>query len=437
MSGNVVIRIENVSKKYTVDHEIAPVGLRHVLQDLALQPARLLRNRVTRWQERKAGNGQASRSPAIERHEEFWALRNVSIEIAQGEVLGIIGRNGAGKSTLLKILSRITDPSTGRIGVKGRVASLLEVGTGFHPDLTGRENIWLNGAILGMTRREIAKQFDEIVDFAGVEKFIDTPVKRYSTGMYVRLGFAVAAHLNPEILLIDEILSVGDGDFQKKCLGKMQEVAASAGRTILFVSHQLPSVVALCSRACLLQNGQLEADGDAKSVVEVYQKGISGLENSQRDGASKNRPGRGTMRISSIRPEKQVFDPAEEKRFFVRIVTNDLSETTCYLYMIFVDAQNHELFVLDSRHVNTAIRPGQPAEVSVVLRTPWMRPGEYSVHAGLVNFDCLDRWDNACRFGVSNELPYSRVISSEAIEWSLVLPDFSTAVSHVSVDQLS
>jgi lipopolysaccharide transport system ATP-binding protein len=437
MSGNVVIRIENISKKFRVDHEIAPVGLRHVLQDLALRPARILRNGIKRWQETKPGNGQVSRTPSKERHEEFWALRNVSLEIRQGEVVGIIGRNGAGKSTLLKILSRITNPTTGRIGVKGRIASLLEVGTGFHPDLTGRENIWLNGAILGMTRREIAKQFDEIVDFAGVEKFIDTPVKRYSTGMYVRLGFAVAAHLNPEILLIDEVLAVGDGEFQKKCLGKMREVATGAGRTILFVSHQLASIVALCSRACLLQEGCVEADGDARSVVELYQKSASGPKRSHEPGLPENRPGRGTMRISSIRPEKQIFDPAGEKRFFIQVVTNDPTEAACYLYLTFVDEQNHELFVLDTRHVNAPIRPGQPAEVSVALRTPWMRPGEYSVHAELVNFDCIDRWDDACSFRVSNDLPYSRVINSEAIEWSLVLPDFSAAVSHASADQLS
>jgi lipopolysaccharide transport system ATP-binding protein len=429
MAGSVVIRIENLSKKFRVDHQTSPVGLRHVLQDIALQPARLLRDRVRRWRETKTGNGQVSRLPANPRHEEFWALRDVSLEIAQGEVVGIIGRNGAGKSTLLKILSRITDPTTGRIGVKGRVASLLEVGTGFHPDLTGRENIWLNGAILGMTRREIARQFDEIVDFAGVEKFIDTPVKRYSTGMYVRLGFAVAAHLNPEILLVDEILSVGDGEFQKKCLGKMREVATGAGRTILFVSHQLASVVALCSRACLLQDGRLEADGATKSVVELYQKRTSRLEEPDVPKGPENRPGRGTMRISSVRPEHRVFDPAGEKRFFVRIVTNDPTESACYLVLAFSDDNNRELFILDTRHVNASITPGQPTEVSVILRTPWMRPGEYSVKAELVNFDLIDGWENACRFGVSNELPYSQVINAEAIEWSLVLPEFSASVS--------
>ncbi len=201
--------------------------------------------------------------------EEFWALKDVSFEVAQGEVLGIIGRNGAGKSTLLKVLSRITEPTKGRVTLRGRVASLLEVGTGFHPELTGRENIFLNGAILGMTRSEITKKFEEIVDFAGVEKFLDTPVKRYSSGMYVRLAFAVAAHLDPEILIIDEVLAVGDSEFQKKCLGKMKDVAMY-GRTVLLVSHNMGSIKQLCSRCLLMENGKLVSMGDVDKAVSSY-----------------------------------------------------------------------------------------------------------------------------------------------------------------------
>src|SRR5262245_10683994 len=204
--------------------------------------------------------------------EEFWAVRNVNFVIRRGEVLGIIGRNGAGKSTLLKILSRITEPSTGLFEIKGRVASLLEVGTGFHPELTGRENIYLNGAILGMSRAEIRKKFDAIVAFAGVEAFLDTPVKRYSSGMYVRLAFAVAAHLEPEILVIDEVLAVGDAEFQKKCLGKMGTVASS-GRTILFVSHNLRSISDLCGAAILLERGAVAAAGHPRDVVSRYISG--------------------------------------------------------------------------------------------------------------------------------------------------------------------
>jgi lipopolysaccharide transport system ATP-binding protein len=200
---------------------------------------------------------------------EFWALKDVSFSVQRGEVVGIIGRNGAGKSTLLKILSRVTEPTVGNAYIRGRIASLLEVGTGFHPELTGRENIYLNGAILGMTRLEIRRKFDEIVDFSGVERFLDTPVKRYSSGMYVRLAFAVAAHLDPEILVIDEVLAVGDGEFQKKCLGKMSEVA-KGGRTILFVSHNLAMISSLCEKSIYLEGGVLRAFGPTSSVISNY-----------------------------------------------------------------------------------------------------------------------------------------------------------------------
>jgi len=210
----------------------------------------------------------------IEKGDEFWALRNVDLEVRQGEILGLIGRNGAGKSTLLKILSRITAPTEGRIKVKGRIASLLEVGTGFHPELTGRENIFLNGAILGMSRSEIRAQFDEIVAFSGVEAFIDTPVKRYSSGMYVRLGFAVAAHLQPEILIVDEVLAVGDADFQKKCLGKMKSVSDS-GKTVIFVSHNMSSIRSLCSSCALLLEGRVANQGNAATVIDTYLSSVA------------------------------------------------------------------------------------------------------------------------------------------------------------------
>ena len=227
--------------------------------------------------------------------EEFWALKDVSFEVKRGEVLGIIGRNGAGKSTLLKILSRITEPSEGRVTIKGRVASLLEVGTGFHPELTGRENIYLNGAILGMTRAEIKRKFDEIVAFAEVEKFLDTPVKRYSSGMYVRLAFAVAAHLEPEILVVDEVLAVGDAEFQKKCLGKMSEVA-SGGRTVLFVSHNMAAVTSLCSRAVLLVGGKLGRQGDVAETVGAY------LGDGRASALNDGPPNRSHGRLRNVRP---------------------------------------------------------------------------------------------------------------------------------------
>ena len=258
---STVISVENLGKKYLLHHQTGQqpyVALRDVLSDGVRNLGRKLlgRSNLTAY-----GTEQ----------EEFWALRDVSFEVKQGDRIGIIGRNGAGKSTLLKILSRITEPTTGRVRIKGRVASLLEVGTGFHPELTGRENIYLNGAILGMHRTEIKKRFDEIVDFAGIEKFLDTPVKRYSSGMYVRLAFAVAAHLEPEILVVDEVLAVGDVQFQKKCLGKMEDVSAQEGRTVLFVSHNMGAINRLCPYSMLLVKGSVAALGESKKVVAEYQ----------------------------------------------------------------------------------------------------------------------------------------------------------------------
>jgi len=230
------------------------------------------------------GQGAVDQGPRTKdkgHSEEFWALRDVSFDVQQGEVVGIIGRNGAGKSTLLKILSQITEPTTGEIAIKGRVASLLEVGTGFHPELTGRENIFLNGAILGMSRAEIKRKFDEIVAFSEIEKFIDTPVKHYSSGMYVRLAFAVAAHLEPEILIVDEVLAVGDGQFQKKCLGKMDEVSKS-GRTVLFVSHNMAAIESLCSKSILLNTGKLVAYGPALDIIASYLSSMDGEQSDKR-----------------------------------------------------------------------------------------------------------------------------------------------------------
>ncbi len=255
-----VISVENLSKTY----RLGQIGTGTFTHDLNVWWAKLRGQPDPRLKIGQADHGNRD-------GEELMALRDVSFTVQQGEVLGIIGRNGAGKSTLLKILSRVTAPTSGRIRAKGRVASLLEVGTGFHPELTGRENVYLNGAILGMTKAEVARKFDEIVDFAGVEKFIDTPVKRYSSGMYVRLAFAVAAHLDPEILVVDEVLAVGDAEFQKKCLGKMGEVA-QGGRTVLFVSHNMAAVQGLCQKALLLDKGSLKTLGATREVIDLYIK---------------------------------------------------------------------------------------------------------------------------------------------------------------------
>ncbi len=256
-----IIEVTNLSKQY----RLGTIGTGTVSHDL------------NRWWHQVRGKedpylkiGQADSRAQKGDNEYVWSLKDINFTVNAGEVLGIIGKNGAGKSTLLKILSKVTAPTTGTIKMRGRVASLLEVGTGFHPELTGRENVFLNGAILGMTKSEIKSKFDEIVDFSGVEKYIDTPVKRYSSGMYVRLAFAVAAHLEPEILIVDEVLAVGDAEFQKKCLGKMKDVSVNDGRTVLFVSHNMAAVKSLCNHAILLEKGQINCEGSTDNVVRKY-----------------------------------------------------------------------------------------------------------------------------------------------------------------------
>jgi len=265
--STIAIRLENVSKKYTINHEKQERYI--ALRDVITNNTKKLLSRATSTVVNSKTTFQDFKTT-----EDFWALNDISFDIKQGDRLGIIGRNGAGKSTLLKVLSRITEPTKGRISVKGRVASLLEVGTGFHPELTGRENIWLNGAILGMQKSEIKRQFDAIVDFSEVDTFLDTPVKRYSSGMYVRLAFAVAAHLEPEILVVDEVLAVGDYAFQSKCLGKMQDVSKS-GRTVIFVSHNMGAVSSLCDSAVWIDRGKVVKGGSVDEVVNYYLKNQS------------------------------------------------------------------------------------------------------------------------------------------------------------------
>jgi len=259
---STVIKVENISKQYRLGN----VGTGSIAHDVNRAWHRL-RGKEDPYLKIGEENDRSVKGSS----EYVWALRDINFEVKQGEVLGIIGRNGAGKSTLLKILSRTTSPTTGQIKIKGRVASLLEVGTGFHPELSGRENIFLNGAILGMTKSEIKNKFDEIVDFSGVERYIDTPVKRYSSGMYVRLAFAVAAHLEPEILIVDEVLAVGDAEFQKKALGKMKDVSGKEGRTVLFVSHNMAAVRNLCDRGVVMQNGRINYLGNNHEAIDFYQ----------------------------------------------------------------------------------------------------------------------------------------------------------------------
>jgi lipopolysaccharide transport system ATP-binding protein len=304
--SDCIIKVENLGKRYTLPHKGKEryTTLRDVIARQAVAPFRAIGQKMRAWSGQNGSHPEVSTtfSSSNKSVENFWALKDVSFEVKQGDVVGIIGRNGAGKSTILKILSRITEPTEGRIRIKGRVASLLEVGTGFHPELTGRENIFLNGAILGMTRLEIKRKFDEIVEFAEVENFLDTPVKRYSSGMYVRLAFAVAAHLEPEILIVDEVLAVGDVQFQKKCLGKMQDVSTKEGRSVLFVSHNMAVMQQLCSTALFLEAGSLKFQGETQAAVDLYLRNNDTSQGGQVD-LSRWTPRRGgdDVRIQSLK----------------------------------------------------------------------------------------------------------------------------------------
>ena len=291
----IVIKVENLGKKYIISHQqVRYTALRDVVADTAKNAVK----KVIR------------KSESLPKKEEFWALRNIDFEVSAGDRIGIIGRNGAGKSTLLKLLSRITEPSEGKIKIKGKISTLLEVGTGFHTELTGRENIFLNGAILGMSKKEIQKKFDEIVEFSEVEKFLDTPVKRYSSGMYVRLAFSVAAHLDTDILIVDEVLAVGDTEFQKKCLNKMDSISTQEGKTVLFVSHNLSAIEHLCNRGFLINSGKLIADDEINIVIGSYLKNIKKSNELTNIIERKDRTGNGKIKVSSFRALNINFEEA-------------------------------------------------------------------------------------------------------------------------------
>lgn len=365
-----VIRVENLSKRYVISHA-ADRGRYSTLRDALANGAKSLGRRLL--------GREPSEDP---RREEFWALKDVSFEVKRGEVVGIIGRNGAGKSTLLKVLSRITEPTSGRIEIDGRVASLLEVGTGFHPELTGRENIYLNGAILGMSRAEIKRKFDEIVAFAEIEKFLDTPVKRYSSGMYMRLAFAVAAHLESEIMVVDEVLAVGDATFQKKCLGRMGEVSAS-GRTVLFVSHNIGSLMSICHTGVLLDAGQLVSRGEIKSVVQKYyakgeadEKGLAArafhgpLRSVTFDSISLNGRRLGAYATAS---------PADELVFLIEgRATADVPDFRTYFSLYF---NGFRLLTLHDTPQPERLPRGS-FEVTLTIPAFFLRPGEYALALG-------------------------------------------------------
>jgi lipopolysaccharide transport system ATP-binding protein len=355
-------------------------------------------------------------------YESFDALTDVDFEIPWGEAVGIIGRNGAGKSTLLKLLTRITAPTRGRIELGGRVGSLLEVGTGFHPELTGRENVYLNGTLLGMRRKEINRRFDEIVDFSGVEKFLETPVKRYSSGMYVRLAFAVAAHLETEILAIDEVLAVGDAEFQQKSLAKMRDVAKD-GRTVLYVSHQMHTVTALCTSALFLQSGRLMHHGDVDSALEQYRDSYETFTATQRE--LRSRAETGSIRTSAVRLSESAFAVEEDK--VIEIETQPGGGVLgSYFVSCHVNDMNGVVVTqCDSRLVGMWLDPDRGHRVTLTLSHLWLKPGRYSVDVFLCASGVIDRWEGAATFEVLPTLPYPELTLGEAIGQGTVLSDFS------------
>ena len=385
------IRVEGLCKTYEIGaRQAAGATFRETVTEALAEPVRRL----------------LGRSAATLPTETFEALRDVSFEVEPGEVVGIIGRNGAGKSTLLKVLSRITAPTKGRVEIRGRIASLLEVGTGFHPELTGRENIRLNGAILGMSGAEIRSRFDEIVDFSGVEKFLDTPVKRYSSGMYVRLAFAVAAHLEPEILLVDEVLAVGDAEVQKKCLGKMQDVA-KGGRTVLFVSHNMAAVKALCSRAVLLKSGEVVASGQTDTVITYYASRIGAtsrsvdLSQAPRRATSESNIAHVEIAASAHNAETMyIFDGMRIK---LRIRTTDSpSVPASSAWLLIRNAQGDDVVMIMQKDSDGFRQYRDNDEITCEL-TSSLTPGRYALAVGLLGQrgEVLDWVDDAIRFDIA------------------------------------
>jgi lipopolysaccharide transport system ATP-binding protein len=386
-----MIKVENLSKKFILQHE-------------GRESYTALRDVVARQAKRIFSFPKKLNTPQSNaKTEEFWALKNVNFEIKQGDRVGIIGRNGAGKSTLLKVLSRITPPTQGRVDINGRMASLLEVGTGFHPELTGRENIYLNGTILGMSRHEIRLKFDEIVAFAEVEQFLDTPVKRYSSGMYVRLAFAVAAHLDPEILIVDEVLSVGDAQFQKKCLGKMEDVSKNEGRTLLFVSHQMTAMQSLCNKGILLEKGQVAFSGDMTQTITTY---LNQYAQSRREVSWSEKDAPSTYlakflraKVSHPDPTKDVFEIGDPLIFEFSFLNLKQGNTVLDVTFHLTDEMGHVVFVGSTSHFYTELVSFGKGAVNVTCQIPKniLHEGHYNIFRlllvqdrGVVNLEVRD-----------------------------------------------
>ncbi len=422
-----VIRAQSVGKKYLISHQHREryEALRDVL-------AGALRGLASRTGRRRATHGHEAAT------EEFWALRNFDMEIRQGERVGIIGRNGAGKSTLLKVLSRITEPTSGRLSIRGRVASLLEVGTGFHPELTGRENIFLNGAILGMGKAEIRRKFDQIVAFSEVEKFLDTPVKRYSSGMYVRLAFSVAAHLEPEILVVDEVLAVGDAAFQKKCLGKMGD-AGRDGRTVLFVSHNMSAVRQLCDRGIVLDRGAKVFDGPVSDALEHYQMRVLGDTNGG-DGnpVTFDKPDAGVpawlRSVAVIGNDGAPTLSVEHEHGFSVLLDIEIGESSKDYFSALIAHDtygNNIFFSTDEDFEESPIADAPPGRYRYRITVPgkMFKPGTYYLTpmVGLQRKGKLDRRDSALRLEVvdtmtrrgAKQLYRSTALVAPQLEWSL------------------
>jgi len=366
--SDFIIKAEHVGKSYMIGHQRQQgyTALRDVVSQKIKGAAKNIKTTIT-----------GKQLIAGQDIEEFWALKDVNFEINRGDAVGIIGRNGAGKSTLLKVLSRITEPTTGRITLNGRVASLLEVGTGFHPELTGRENIYLNGAILGMSRAEIKSKFDEIVDFSGVEKFLDTPVKRYSSGMYVRLAFSVAAHLEPEILVVDEVLAVGDAEFQKKCLGKMDDVSKKEGRTILFVSHQMGTIAQLCSKSILMEKGSVVKYGSTPQVIDHYiHNSANQVEKIERSGDFVGNHFKVIQMVDSNHSPKSDFSFEEEVSVMVKLVLPDYNPAL-ELAMRLTDKNKNAVFTIHEK-IEGHLSGNKTADLLVTVPAKFVTPGRYS-----------------------------------------------------------
>ncbi|MBK9332861.1 MAG: ABC transporter ATP-binding protein [Ignavibacteria bacterium] len=378
------IKVDNISKLY----RLGMVGNRTIVEDINRLIARI-RGKENPYLK----VGETNQRNVKGNSDYVWALKDINFEVEQGQRFGIIGKNGAGKSTLLKILSRVAGPTTGSVKLKGRVASLLEVGTGFHPELTGRDNVFLNGAILGMTQEEIKGKFDSIVDFSGVERYVDTPVKRYSSGMYVRLAFAVAAHLEPEILIVDEVLAVGDAEFQKKCLGKMHDVSEKEGRTVLFVSHNLQAIRNLCQKTVILNNGELFANGNTEQVLREYNelsRDIT-IKADTEINNSINRRGKGRVRFTGINltdekgNRRYKFETGEKIRVSITFEIFKEIEGLTFIFAVLSGLSRECLTLFEYALSNKKMMPGQKGEAIIEIPHLKIKPGEYPLYFELTD----------------------------------------------------